>query len=303
MNDKGFIILWRKMIESWVWCLSDADFRLAVTCLVLANWKEGKWFDGKEMLSVERGSFVTTIQKLQVQLGKESTEKKIRGGLKRLAAAEFLSWGKGKGKRYTHITIVNYSQYQDKPDEAAVEKQSKGQESAGDGQSDGSREAVERATIEQLNKQTQEQNNNQRAVENRILNEANSILVKLNADADKRFQPNSKSDRLPIVRALTASEDEPAVPVAELALIIEHRCALWLGTEQEKYLRPITLFEPKYLSGYRNDARKWHEAGRPSRNDKKDSGVRKIVDWSNVGTHPLETPVDVANSKPIPGKF
>lgn len=138
--------------------------------------------------------------------------------------------------------------------------------------------------------------------DSRILSEANEILVKLNSDAGQNFQPMSKSDMAPIVKALTASEDEPSVPVAELALVIEHRCALWLGTEQEQYLRPSTLFGPKHLSGYRSAARKWDEAGRPSTGGK-DSGVRKVADWSNVGTDPLETAPDMENTAPIPGAF
>lgn len=142
-----------------------------------------------------------------------------------------------------------------------------------------------------------------KSADTRILNEANSILVQLNAEADQRFSPLSKSDWGPVVKALTASKDEPAVPVAELALIVEHRCALWLGTEREEFLRPKTLFAPDKLSGYRSAARKWHEAGRPSQG-RKDSGVRGVSDWENAPDHhPLETPVDMTKPKPEGAPF
>lgn len=150
MMDKGFIVIWRKMITSWVWCLNDADFRLAVTCVCMANWQEGRWFDGKETLKVERGSFVTTVAKLTSELGKESSPKKVRNGLRRLEAAEFLKTGNGAGKRYTLISILNYDEYQKKPEEP-------GKTSGTDRATTGQRPGTDRATIEQVNKGTKEQ--------------------------------------------------------------------------------------------------------------------------------------------------
>ena len=147
MTETGFIVIWREMIRSWVHCLNDADFRLAVTCICMANWKPGKWFDGVETIEIERGSFVTTVSKLTGEMGKDSSAKKVRNGLRRLSNAEFLKSGNTSGKRYTHITIMNYSQYQDM-------KEMTGNTSGNDRAMTGQTVGNDRATIEQGNKGT-----------------------------------------------------------------------------------------------------------------------------------------------------
>lgn len=152
MSDAGFIVLHRKAMQSWLWQISDGDFKLAMTCLLMANWQSGKWFDGAKMVHVERGSFITSAEKLATRCGPGFTRKKVRGGLARLQAAEFLKLGTQQGQKWTLVTIENYSKYQDKPEAVG---QVMGQVRAKSGPSEGQ----VRATIEQGNKGTREQGN------------------------------------------------------------------------------------------------------------------------------------------------
>ncbi len=110
--DEGFIVLYRAMMESWLWRLSPSDFKIAVACIFLANWEDRKWFDGKKLMTIPRGSFVSSTEKLAKKCGKGITRKMIRGALSRLEVAEFLILGTRKGQAYTVVTIVNYEEYQ-----------------------------------------------------------------------------------------------------------------------------------------------------------------------------------------------
>ena len=150
MAQDGFIVLWRKMQDSWLWQLSPSDFKIAMTCILKANWSDGKWFDGKEMIDVPRGTFISSISKLAELSGTGVTVKMVRGCLRRLDAATFLKLGTMQGKRYSVVTIVNYETYQTPLETKGT---TLGKVRAKSGQSQGK----VRATIEQRNKGTREQ--------------------------------------------------------------------------------------------------------------------------------------------------
>jgi len=51
--------------------------------------------------------------------------------------------------------------------------------------------------------------------------------------------------------------------------VIEYKIEDWRGSEQEQYLRPMTLYTPSKFPGYLQKAGRWQEAGRPKRVDGK----------------------------------
>lgn len=152
----GFFKIHREMMDpdSWVSSLSYHDRWLAVVCIGKANFKPGKWFDGKTMIDVPRGSFITTVDKLRITLGCDSTTKKIRRGLAKLRAANFISFGQSRGQRYTLLTVCNYSRYQDREPEKDNEMGIKG---ATKGASKGQYEGNKGATIEEGKKGRREE--------------------------------------------------------------------------------------------------------------------------------------------------
>lgn len=151
-SGKGFIALDRVMQESWVWELSPTDFKVTVTCLFLANWEDRQWFDGRQVVTIRRGSFISSMEKIAEKSGKGITRKIVRGALKRLVAAEFLELGTSKGQPYTVVNVVNYDKYQKVEQN---EGPASGQERANDGPGAGQR----RATTEPFNHSTTEPNN------------------------------------------------------------------------------------------------------------------------------------------------
>lgn len=152
----GFFKIHREMMDpdSWVSSLSYHDRWLAVMCINKANFKDGEWFDGKTIIEIPRGSFVTTVDKLRISLGSDSSTKKVRRGLAKLRAAKFISFGQSKGQRYTILTVRNYSRYQDREPEGGNERGVKG---ATKGAPKGQYEGNKGATIEEGKKERREE--------------------------------------------------------------------------------------------------------------------------------------------------
>ena len=110
-DERGFIVLWRKTLDSWMWTLPAAYRVLAIHCVLRANWKDKSWWNGTETILIKRGSFYTSRHTLAKELG--LTESCIERGLKALKSNTFLdSRSDSKGRL---ITIVNYERYQNIP--------------------------------------------------------------------------------------------------------------------------------------------------------------------------------------------
>jgi uncharacterized phage protein (TIGR02220 family) len=46
---------------------------------------------------------------------------------------------------------------------------------------------------------------------------------------------------------------EEGFSLSEFKLVIDKKCKQWMGTSQEKYLRPITLFQASKFENYLNE--------------------------------------------------
>lgn len=91
-------------------------------------------------------------------------------------------------------------------------------------------------------------------VDNNIVENAESYDMKtiteiveyLNEKAHKNYKPNSKAT----MRHINARLKE-GYTLSDFKQVIDNRCATWLGTDMEQYLRPETLFGSKF-EGYLN---------------------------------------------------
>ena len=102
-NNGGFIILWRKIIESEEY--KDPRTReLFIHCLLMANWKETV-VDGEV---VPRGSFISSVNNLANDLAK--TPAKIRTSLNTLKKYNSIT-SIGRAKNSLFI-VKNYDKYQ-----------------------------------------------------------------------------------------------------------------------------------------------------------------------------------------------
>lgn len=100
----GYIKIDRKITE-WEWYKNLNTKVVFFHCLLKANWKDGK-FEGK---IIKRGSFVTSIKKLSLELC--LTEDEVRTAIKHLISTGELT--KQTTNKYSVITVSNYELYQD----------------------------------------------------------------------------------------------------------------------------------------------------------------------------------------------
>ena len=63
VEDGGWVRVWRKLHESLIWTeYGPPTLKVFIACLILADWKSMKWFDGKEEIVLAPGSFVTSLK-------------------------------------------------------------------------------------------------------------------------------------------------------------------------------------------------------------------------------------------------
>lgn len=108
--SKGWISLHRQVWNNWVW--EDKPFSKGqawIDLLLMANHEDKKVLIGNQLITVKRGSFVTSIRKLCDRWGWSNT--KVRSFLSLLEQDGMLTV-KSDAKKTT-LTIANYSDYQD----------------------------------------------------------------------------------------------------------------------------------------------------------------------------------------------
>lgn len=108
-DNKGWISVSRKIQECWVW--KDKPFAKGqawVDLLLLANHSDNEFPLGNEILTVIRGSFITSEVKLSDRWGWSRT--KVRSFLDLLEKQMMIE--KKSDNKKTTITIVKYSDYQ-----------------------------------------------------------------------------------------------------------------------------------------------------------------------------------------------
>lgn len=109
MEGKGWISIYRKIQDSWLWNEKPFDKSHAwIDLLLLANYQDKKVLLGNELLIVKRGSFITSQKKLMNRWGWGS--EKTRKFLKLLDSDGMISFNADKCK--TTIAINNYEEYQ-----------------------------------------------------------------------------------------------------------------------------------------------------------------------------------------------
>lgn len=108
--SKGWISLHRQIWDNWVW--KDKPFSKGqawIDLLLMANHEDKKVMFGNQLITIKRGSFVTSIRNLCDRWGWSNT--KVRTFLS-LLEQDGMIIVKSDAKKTT-LTIVNYSIYQD----------------------------------------------------------------------------------------------------------------------------------------------------------------------------------------------
>lgn len=104
----GYIKIDRKILD-WEWYQNEHTKNVFLHCLLKANWKDGN-FKGN---LIKRGSFVTSIKKISLEL--DLTEDEVRTAIKHLIDTGEIT--KQTTNKYSVITVSNYELYQDVPEQ------------------------------------------------------------------------------------------------------------------------------------------------------------------------------------------
>ena len=95
------------------------------------------------------------------------------------------------------------------------------------------------------------------------------IINYLNLKTNKNFKPNAKATQDFIKARL-----KDGYSIDDFKKVIDNKCYQWLGTEQEQYLRPETLFRPSHFESYLNEVVKSGVKNNPF--DLPDAGFRSL---------------------------
>lgn len=97
-----------------------------------------------------------------------------------------------------------------------------------------------------------------------------NIIAYLNKKANTKYKANTKST----ISHINARIKE-GYKLEDFYYVIDVKCEKWMNTEQEQYLRPETLFSPKFNS-YINERPKQQPV---SKIEKSVSKIQQSVDW------------------------
>lgn len=225
MSENGYIKLHRKMLDNPVVCKSAAYF--AVWCYLLleaTHTEVDKYFKG-ERITLQPGQLITSRNSIVKQFNlTPSTVERI---LKTFENEHQIEQQTSTQNRL--ITVLNWHLYQN------------------DGQQNGQRADNKRTTSGQR-ADTNKNDKNVRMKEiNNIQSETVSEIVSyLNEKAGTNYKPTSRK-----TQDLIKARLNEKYTVDDFKRVIDNKCAEWLNTEMQQYLRPETLFGTKF-EGYLN---------------------------------------------------
>lgn len=109
MADNGrYNRLYNSVADNPVWTqLSPAVFKVFAGCLMKANYRDSKWYDGSREVTIRRGSFVTSRDKMAEFC--HVTPQQARDALRHMTKLGIIT-STGTSK-FTIVSFCNYDQY------------------------------------------------------------------------------------------------------------------------------------------------------------------------------------------------
>ena len=216
----------------WVWLLGNATFE-----------KKRVLFGGVER-ELKKGELVTTTKFISNEL--KINESKVNRILKMLENEKQIE--RQTTSRNTLIYIVNWEKYQ--ADEKQNEKQVTNERQTNDNQMKDERQTSEEqmTTIQESNndKELQEEKESKKEKKDTCLAERKQIIEYLNQVCGTRYKHGSELSKKHINARLNEG-----YRIEDFFEVIDKKYAEWHETDNEKYLRPETLFGNKF-EGYLN---------------------------------------------------
>jgi hypothetical protein len=102
-SDEEYLKIFRKMVF-WEWYTDVNTTKLFLHCLLMANWRPGRW----RGISYKRGQFFTSLGNLADETG--LTVQEVRTALSHLESTNEIT--SRTTNKYTLITVVSFEKYQ-----------------------------------------------------------------------------------------------------------------------------------------------------------------------------------------------
>lgn len=239
-NAIGYIKLYRSIQDHWLFKEKRKFSKLEawIDLLMLANHKDSKVVIGNEVIEVKRGQRITSIRQLCQRWGWSNT--KVKQYLN-LLETEGMAITESDTKK-TLITIVNYDFYQGTGDAKTTENR---------------HENDTKQTQKHTNKNDKNDKYNIPIVE---------IVDYLNQKAGKNFKPSTKK-----TQALIKARWNEGFRLEDFQKVIDVKVSQWKGdAKMDRYLRPETLFSPKFESYLNEVPKETHQSFIPPKRDRID---------------------------------
>lgn len=229
MGDQGWISIYRKIQNSFVWTNSD-QLKLWLLILMKANHSENKFLFNGEELSVSKGQMVTGVNVLASDFNEGvKPVNRVAGRtlwrwLKKFEKEQMLSIE--STSKYSVITVLNWDEYQQNDNHLSSSCQS---------------------SVKHLST-----NNNDNNENNKTKVDYGALIKYLNEKTGRAFHNTEANKKLIKARLNDGFTKQ------DFKLVIDYKAMDWKDNQDmQKYLRPNTLFAPSHFDDYLNEAKEY----------------------------------------------
>lgn len=232
----GWIKLHRQLQECPIWYGERFSKGQAwVDLLMLANHSDKDILFNGEIVTIKRGQYLTSMVKLSE---KWLWNRKTVLSFLKLLEKDKMIVRKSDNKK-TLITIENYEIYQSKDDDVGQQNGQLNIQHTGQQRDN----RLDSRTDTNKNDKNEEECKNDIKLKNPNKEIIKRIIEYLNQKCGTHYRPNSKETVQHINARLKEGYTED-----DFYIVIDKKSNEWIGTKQEEYLRPITLFSTKFES-------------------------------------------------------
>lgn len=259
---EGYIKLHRCIIDSDIYQMSPLYLRVFERLILEANHKD-KTIPYKERgvatsttKLIKRGERLTSLRQIAEWVSwyergqlKTPNVKTIKSILEWLSNQKMIFIYNEGNRKETHYKVLNYEAYQSKDTDESNSQETLGKHSL-DINKNVKNDKNEK-NIDNIYTPADEIENSLFPSEEQIEPPTNKIpfdeiISYLNQKAGTKYKPTLKATQEHI-----RARYRDGYKLPDFFMVIDKKCTEWIGTEQEKYLRPETLFGTKF-EGYLN---------------------------------------------------
>ena len=245
-KQKGWVKVYRCIEDNWLWDETPFSYGQAwIDMLMMANHSQKKTLFNKEPVTIERGSFITSIRKLSARWG--WSKDKVLRFMRTLEKDEMIT--RESDNQRTLVSLVKYGFYQDERD--TNEDTDKDADEDTNATRNGHQQGHERDTNAP---QTRIKNDKNEKNEKKDIvgkpgapsHECIEIIDFLNQTTGQNYSPTRKATQGAINGRLAEGNT-----VEDFKTVIRSKAEEWLHDDKmRKYLTPDTLFRPSNFEKY-----------------------------------------------------